>query len=162
MSRLALDIEQSHLALLMERAQVSAIYKGGALHTYQKLPLKLGATIALYPALLSDWLTITIPFRDIRGDRTGFLAGSLTRVLWGFLSDQIKQRLQPALAQHGLDPAPLGLEQITLDDGSKAALVRYPLASFNNWLSRRSQPVGLHLSEFECHHQGVHLAFTRS
>ena len=54
----------------------------GRLTIHTKLPIGMGVTLVAIPQSTPDTVTFSIPFDQIKGDRTGGMAKFIARVFW--------------------------------------------------------------------------------
>lgn len=119
-------------------------FQHGCFEVYLKLPMGLGVTLVAIPSSSPKTVTFSIPFDQIRGDRTGGMARLLAGGLWGMIRPQIEKMIQRFLRDYGLPPETLVVEQERAEHGGKVGKLVLRLQSVNAWLLRQPPVQGFH------------------
>lgn len=113
-------------------------FQHGCFQVHVKLPMGFGATLVAIPHSSPGLVTFSVPFDQIRGDRSGGFAKMLASGLWGPIRGQIEKAVRQALHQHGLPADTLTVEQDRAEGGGKVGKLVLRIHSVNAWLM--SQP----------------------
>lgn len=119
-----------------------AAFQGGCFSLRTKLPMGLGVSLVAVPRSAADSLILTIPFDQIRGDKTGGMAAMLAGGLWGILRPVLEKRLKKELNARHIPEEAVSLGQ-AVEDKVKVGLVTLHLPPLNAWLLRQPAVAGL-------------------
>ncbi|MBX3166857.1 MAG: hypothetical protein KF760_05570 [Candidatus Eremiobacteraeota bacterium] len=119
-----------------------AAFKGGCFQLRTKLPMGLGVTLVAVPRSTPDSLVFSIPFDQIRGDKTGGMAAMLAGGLWGVIRPVIEKRLKKELNSRHIPEETVSLGQAA-EGKVKVGLVTLHLKPLNAWLLRQPAVAGL-------------------
>lgn len=117
-------------------------FKGGCFSLRTRLPMGLAVTLLAVPRSTPDSVIFSIPFDQIRGDKTGGMAGMLAGGLWGLIRPVIEKRIKKELNIRHIPE-----ETVTMGQASegkvKVGLVTLHLKPLNAWLMRQAPVQGL-------------------
>lgn len=108
-------------------------FRGGCFSVRTRLPMGLGVTLVAVPRSTPEGLVLSIPFDQIRGDKTGGMAAMLAGGLWGVIRPVIEKRIKKELNARGIPEAAVSLGQ-AVEDKVKVGLVTVWLRPLNDWL----------------------------
>jgi hypothetical protein len=132
----------------------------GCFHLHGKLPMGLGVNLLVVPAYRDQQVIFSIPFDQIRGDRSGGMAKFLAGGLWGLIRPYLEKTVRTILDKHQLPPHTLRIDQ-GQEGKSKVGLVVLDLMALNGWLLQRSsqQPVQATLEQVSFTENGLGLGW---
>lgn len=119
-----------------------AAFQGGCFRVRTKLPMGLGVTLVAVPRSTTDSLIFSIPFDQIRGDKSGGMAAMLAGGLWGVLRPVLEKRLKKELNLRHIPEEAVSLGQAA-EGKVKVGLVTVHLPQLNAWLGRQPAVAGL-------------------
>lgn len=117
-------------------------FKGGCFHLRTKLPMGLGVTLVAVPRSHPDSVVFSIPFDQIRGDKTGGMAAMLAGGLWGVIRPIVEKRIKKELNARHIPEETVTVGQAT-EGKVKVGLVTLHLKPLNAWLWRQPPVQGL-------------------
>ena len=117
-------------------------FKGGCFSVRTRLPMGLGVTLVAVPRSTPDSLVLSLPFDQIRGDKTGGMAAMLAGGLWGVIRPVIEKKIKKELNQRHIPEDAVSLGQAT-EGKVKVGLVTLHLKPLNAWLMRQPPVQGL-------------------
>lgn len=123
-------------------AAQGAAFQSGCFSLRTKLPMGLGVTLVAVPRSTPDSMIFSIPFDQIRGDKTGGMAAMLAGGLWGVIRPVLEKRIKKELLARHMPEETVSLGQAT-EGKVKVGLVTLHLKPLNAWLSRQPTVAGL-------------------
>lgn len=112
-------------------------FQHGCFQVYVKLPMGFGATLVAIPHSSPGLVTFSVPFDQIRGDRSGGFAKMLAGGLWGPIRGFIEKQVRSTLGPMGFPADTLTVEQDRADSGGKVGKLVLRIDSVNAWLLRQ-------------------------
>jgi len=117
------------------------VFKAGCLSLHTKLPMGLGVTLVAIPRSSPDGVVFSIPFDQIRGDKSGGMASMLAGGLWGLIRPFIEKRIKKELTARRIPEETVTLSQST-EGKVKVGQITLHLRPLNAWLIRQPPAQG--------------------
>ena len=117
-------------------SDLGMIFKAGCLSVRTKLPMGLAVTLVAIPRSSPDSVVFSIPFDQIRGDKTGGMASMLAGGLWGLIKPFIEKRIKKELSTRQIPEETVTLSQST-EGKVKVGQITLHLRPLNAWLLRQ-------------------------
>ncbi|MBT9583778.1 hypothetical protein IV102_10545 [bacterium] len=111
-------------------------FQMGCFTIHTKLPIGMGVTLVAIPQSTPDTVTFSIPFDQIKGDRTGGMAKFIASSLWGTVQSFAEKKIRARLTALGLPADTVTLGQ-GLDGKTKVGKAVLHLKPLNAWLLRQ-------------------------
>ncbi|MBN9414564.1 MAG: hypothetical protein J0I12_03955 [Candidatus Eremiobacteraeota bacterium] len=155
LGQFGLTLHESDLNTLL--APQGMAFRGGCFHLRTKLAMGLGVSLVAVPRSSPEGLVFSIPFDQIRGDKTGGVAAMLAGGLWGVIRPVIEKRIKKELQVRGIPEEAVSLGQ-AVEDKVKVGLVTLRLRPLNEWLAvQEVAGLRLHLDALWATETGVQL-----
>ena len=122
-------------------SDLGVIFKAGCLSVRTKLPMGLAVTLVAIPRSSPDSVVFSIPFDQIRGDKTGGMASMLAGGLWGLIKPFIEKRIKKELSTRQIPEETVTLSQAT-EGKVKVGQITLHLRPLNAWLLRQPPAQG--------------------
>ncbi|MBS2040308.1 hypothetical protein JST97_35300 [bacterium] len=132
----ALNERDLNTLLATFAADLALVFKSGCFSLRTKLPMGLGVTLVAVARSTPDSLIFSIPFDQIRGDKTGGMAAMLAGGLWGLIRPVIEKRIRSELSKRHMPEETVSLSQ-SQEGKIKVGLVTLHLRPLNAWLMRQ-------------------------
>ena len=127
---LRLYLAGADINFILRQVDPSWSYDYGCLTGRIKLPI--GAiTLVAVPSVVEDFLVLSLPLDRIKGDITRGLFGTVAKMLWGTLQEQIYKRARVMLARIGLP-----MDTVEVEKVGGNGQIRVSLYRLNEWLAR--------------------------
>jgi hypothetical protein len=130
----------------------------GCFTLHAKLPIGMGVTLVAIPHSSPDAVVFSIPFDQIRGDKTGGMAKFLAGGLWGAVQSFAEKKIRTRLTALGLPAETVTLGQ-GMDGKIKVGQATLHLKPLNAWLLRQPPVQGfkVNIDALWATEEGLHL-----
>jgi hypothetical protein len=141
----ALNQRDLNTLLATFASELGLVFKSGCFSLRTKLPMGLGVTLVAIPRSTPDSLIFSIPFDQIRGDKTGGMAAMLAGGLWGVIRPVIEKRIRSELSKRRIPEETVTLSQ-SQEGKVKIGQITLHLRPLNAWLLRQPPQAGFKLN----------------
>jgi hypothetical protein len=124
---------------LLERFPEAPSFRHGCFALRRKLPMGFGASLVIVPSFSPGFIVLHVPFDQIRGDRTGGIASTITNLFWGLIKDAVQKNLTRVLVDQGMPSDTVRVDQISDPGSGKVGRIVIDLDRVNAWLARYHQ-----------------------
>ncbi len=139
------SLQSRDLNTLLAHFKAPASFQMGCFTVHVKLPIGMGITLVAIPRSTPEAVVFTVPFDQIRGDKSGGMAKFLAGGLWGVASPHIEKMARSKLTAYGLPPGTLTLGQ-GVEGKTKVGLATVHLKPLNAWLMAQAPVSGFKVS----------------
>lgn len=129
------------LNTLLAHFKAPASFQMGCFTVHVKLPIGLGLTLVAIPRSTPESVVFSVPFEQIKGDKSGGMARFLAGGIWGVAAPHIEKNIRSKLAAHGLPAGTVTLGQ-GVEGKTKVGLVTLHTKPLNAWLLARPPMAG--------------------
>ena len=143
--------------LLARFGVTGVVFRSGCFTVSRKLAMGLGATLVAVPSYSEGYVIVNIPFDQIKGDKTGGMAGTIANLFWGFIRDTIQKNLTNMFVRWGLPAQTVSVDQVKDSYGIKVGRIIFHLDHVNRWLAYKRPAPNLRVAVYSLEPQGNNL-----